>query len=202
VLAATGFAPFIPRGILDLPWLVGLVLTAALLRLTSGTVTPLPKRATARLLLAGAPLLVVPAIYGALHPLWFDQVVSQTVEPPPRTAPAGFTFGVRNAGHAAVDLRSVSVASPGLPLRLVDVLVGGTPPAPPGAPFQDESQRPPFVVEGRATVFVQLRLRPVGCPQTRARVVPARGESVIRYRVGGRAHTARLPLELLAPRCG
>lgn len=35
VLAVTGFAPFLPRGLLDAPWLVALLLTAALLRYAS-----------------------------------------------------------------------------------------------------------------------------------------------------------------------
>jgi hypothetical protein len=201
VLIVTGFAPFIPRGLLDLPWLFSFVLTAALLRLTAGTLTPLPKRATARLLLAGAPLLVVPVVYGAVHPLWFDQVVGQDVHPPPpRSSPAAFTFGVRNTGHADVELQSVAFASPGSDVRVVDVRVDRTPPGPSGTPF-DDAPRPPYVVDGRATAFVQLRLQPVGCPQSSARRVPVRGEGVIRYRLGGRAHTAKLPLELPAPHC-
>jgi hypothetical protein len=199
VVAVTGFAPFVPRGILDLPWPVELVLTAALLRLTSGTVAPLSKRATTRLLLAGAPLLVVPAVYGALHPLWFDQVIVQTTDPPPpRTEPATLSFGVFNAGHAAVDIRSVSLEGPGSPVRIVDVVAAREPPVPP--PF-GQSPRLPIAVEGRGRVFIQLRLLPVGCPRQRAHVVPVEGKSVIRYSLFGRPHTARLAHELLLPRC-
>jgi hypothetical protein len=186
ILLATGFAPFLPHGLLNLPWLVGLIVTAALLRLAPGAgPAPLPKRTTAKLTAVGAALLVIPAAHGILHPLWPSP---SFLEPMPTPSA---TFWLRNAGFAAVELESVSLRTPVPLLQLADVRVDDFP------PVGRSSRGLPFELEARSEAFVQLRLRHPGCGTG----PPLRGQALLRYRVYGLRRTETLPVPVLPRRC-
>ena len=190
VLTITGFAPLIPRGLFDLPWLVALVGTAALLRLEPYVQIPVwPKRATAKALAVGVLFLAIPAIHGVLHPLWSDP--SSIGAPVSRNLP---TVPVENAGFADVELESVALRSPVPIAELVDVRVDEHPPFHPDGPFASPGL--PYRLEGRDHAFLQLRLRHRGCG---AGAVLA--EAVVRYRLRGDVRTQALPVKLTPRPC-
>jgi hypothetical protein len=193
-LALTGFAPFLPRGVFDLPWPVGLLATAALVRLGAHALGPMPKRTTAALLAAGTLFLAVPAAYGLVHPLWFDGLAAS--EPPRRGTTGWFTFRMRNAGLAGATVEKVELRMPTPVVALAAVRIDRRPPLEPRSPF-GEAPRPPFEVRARETAFVQLRLRAKGCGSVPS--LPA--EAVLRYRLHGSTFTGVVPLRLHPPRC-
>lgn len=186
ILLATGLAPAVPRGLLESPWPVALIFTAALLRLApeSGP-APLSKRTTAKLLAIGTGLLLIPAAHGLLHPLWLSP---SFVEPmPPRSA----TFSVRNSAFAKVELEAVSLRTPVPLVELVDVRVDDWPPfanvAPRGLPFE---------IEPRSEAYIELRLRHLGCGTG---ALPAKAR--LRYRVFGLARSQDVPVRITPRRC-
>ncbi len=194
ILAFSGFAPLLPRGLLDLPWLVALLATAALLRLAPAFSPPtIPKRATAVFLAAGALLLAVPALHAVRHPLWLGSSVFS--DPPERQTA---TISLRNAGFADVELEAVSLRMLPpfelLPVELVDVRVDKHPPLAPGGPF--ESPRLPFTLGGRSEAFVQLHLRRMGCGSG-----PLKSEATVRYRVRGDLRVEALPVSITLRAC-
>lgn len=192
VLTITGFAPGLPRGLLDLPWPVAFVATAGLLRLAPAfSPRPLPKRATAALLAAGAPLLVVPAVHGLLHPLWLTGSV-QGFPPAPNTA----TVMLRNSGYSDVRLDAVSLHVPFGLAELSDVRASRHPIFAADGPFPDAGPLP-HVLDGRSQAFLQLRLRRIGCGAG----PPLRAEATLRYRVHGSSHAERVPVSLTNPPC-
>jgi hypothetical protein len=185
ILVATGFAPAVPRGVLESPWPIALIFTAALLRLApeSGP-APLSKRTTAKLLAIGTGLLLIPAAHGLLHPLWPSP---SFVEPmPPRSA----TFSLRNAAFAKVEVEAVSLRTPVPVVELVDVRVDDWPPfakvAPRGLPFE---------IEPRSEAYIELRLRQLGCGTG----APAKAR--LRYRVFGLARSQDVPVRITPRRC-
>lgn len=85
VLAITGFAPFIPRGLLDVPWAIGLLATSALLRLAPDCSPPAtPMRATAVLLAAGTLVLCASRACGAAPALAWVTLQPTDSSGPPR----------------------------------------------------------------------------------------------------------------------
>jgi hypothetical protein len=185
VLAITGFAPLLPRGLLDLPWPIALLVAAALLRLIPGFgPAPLPKRTTAKLIAVGAALLLVPLAHGILHPLWpGSSYFSQT----PKTA----MFSLQNAGLATLELESLSLRMPVPLAELRGVHIGRQPPFPDTA-----MQGLPFELPPRKEAFVRLDLRPLGCGSG-----PLRAEATYRFRVLGRTRVEILPIELVKRPC-
>jgi hypothetical protein len=195
-LAITGFAPFIPRGLLDVPWAIGLLATTALLRLAPDCSPPaMPMRATAVLLAAGTLVLSVPAVRAVRHPLWLG---SEVVFGPPQTGTVAFS--VRNSGFAEAELKSVALQptdSSGPPrgiVELTDERVGKNPSFATSRSF--ESAQLPFSLEGRSNAFVELRLKPLGCG-TR----PLASEVTLNFRVRGHRRVERLPLSIGLPAC-
>jgi hypothetical protein len=200
VLAVTGFAPFLPRGLLDPPWLVALLLTArpaaARLRLRAAVV---PRRVTVAAFAVGVVLLAIPVLHALRHPLWptVDYVRNQ----PAKNA---VTLSLRNMGSADVELEAVSLRTPAWvprPVEVVDVRADDSPPLGPDPPIppiaaQFESPRLPFTAEGGTYVYVQLRLEPRGCGTG---TLPATAD--IAYRVRGAKHvqTFAVPITLRSP---
>ncbi len=186
VLAVTGFAPFLPRGLLDPPWLVALLLTAALLRYASAF-EPLvvPGRVTVAAFAVGV-VLAVPVLHALRQPLWptVDYVRNQR-------AKNAVTLSLRNMGPADVRLEAVSVRTPAsapLAVELVDVRADDSPPLGPDPPIppiaaEFESPHLPFTAQGGTYVYVQLRLAPRGCGSG---TLPATAD--IAYRVRGAEH--------------
>lgn len=183
ILLATGFAPFVPRGLLDLPGPLALVATAALLRLAADFgPAPLPKRTTMKLMVVGTALLAIPALHAITHPLWpGSSFFSQT----PKTT----TFSLKNAGLATLELKSVSLQMPVPLAELRSVRVSEQ-------PFAEQGRALPFELEPRSEAFVHLRLQPTGCGQG-----PLRGQARLEYRVFGRTRVETLPVELVKRRC-
>jgi hypothetical protein len=197
VLAVTGFVPLLPRGLLDMPFLVAFLASALLMRAAVATtpIRPLPRRITVQLIAACALLLAVPAWYGLKHPLWYGSVVGETVSDPPLRSTLGeHTFGLRNAGFADVRVDDVSLALEAPVATLVDVRADRDLPVPPGSPFP-ASPRPPFMVPARGEMFVQLRLRERGCGG------PVRGAAVVRYRLLGVQRVTRIPVRVPVGAC-
>jgi hypothetical protein len=189
-LAITGFAPFIPHGLLDLPWVAALVGTAALLRLEPYVqIHVWPKRATAKALAVGALFLAVPAMHGVLHPLWSDP--SSIGPPVSRNLP---TVPVENTGFVDVELESVALRSPVPIARLVDVRVDDHPPFNPNGPFASPGL--PYTLEARDHAFLQLRLRHQSCGTG-----AVSAEAVVRYRLRGDLRTQALPVEITLRPC-
>jgi hypothetical protein len=190
-LALTGFAPFLPRGFLDLSWPVALAITAALLRLAPAfSPPPLPRRATAALLAVGALSLAIPVAHGLAHPL--RPTLSIRYDPPRRNTA---TFELRNAGFADVTVTAITLHQ-GAPLFvLTAVRVDEQPASLLGV--SGESAALPSLVKGRSQAFVQLRLRPVGCGTG----PPVRASATVRYRVHGSGHAVTVPAELAVPAC-
>jgi hypothetical protein len=181
VLALTGFAPGLPRGLLDLPLPAAFVFTVALLRLGPAFAPPvLSKRATMALLAAGALFLAVPAAHAILHPLWLGSSLS--VDPPDRKSA---TLSVRNAGFSDVRLQGVTLRAPHLRVQLTRVGVDET-------PLLLDAQRLPYRLDGRSEAFVQLRYRTEACGDGSA----LRGEATIRYRVHDAVHAETLPVTI------
>jgi hypothetical protein len=183
ILLVTGFAPALPRGLLDLPLPAAFVLTVVLLRLAPAFAQPVwSKRATAALLAAGALFLAVPAVHALQHPLW--QGSSFSVDPQPRNAA---TFSLRNAGVADAQIQGVSLHASPLPVRLTSVAVGET-------PLLLDARRLPYPLDGRSEAFVQLRYRTEACGSGSALT----GEVTIRFRVLDSVHaeTLRVPIQL------
>jgi hypothetical protein len=181
VLLATGFAP-VPHGLLDPSWLVGLIITAALLRLAPGAgPDPLRKRTTAKFIAVGTALLVIPAGHGLLQPLWPGSVLGY--EGSPDTA----VLSLRNAGFADVALESVSLRMPVPFVELVGVQASDAPPFGGGT-----SRGLPLELGSRSETFLRLRLRQLGCGEG----TPFRGEALVRYRVYGLRRTGALPVEI------
>lgn len=188
LLVLTGFAPALPHGLLELPWLVSLVATAAFLRLAPEYGPPaVPKRVTGAAVAMGALLLAIPALHGFLHPLWLGG--SAFSDPWSRNTA---TISLRNAGLADLELEAVSLWASVPLVELVGVRVDKRPPPPPGAPFH--SPQLPFTLKGRSEAFVQLRLRRMGCGSG-----PLRTEATVRYRVRGDMRVETLPV-LISPR--
>lgn len=191
VLALTGFAPFLPHGLLDAPWLVALLVTVALLRLAPVFEPPgVPRRVTIVALAVGLILLAVPVIHAVSHPLWpGTSIVSDQ-------APNTTTFSLWNAGSADVELEAVSLGPGWLdPLRKgLAVRVDEHPPAPPGAPF--DSPRLPFTLQGGSDAFVQLRLRKRICGTGTLFATATVG-----YRVRGAERVLRVPVPITPRPC-
>jgi hypothetical protein len=196
-LAITGFAPLIPRGLLDVPWAIALLATTALLRLAPDCSPPsIPVRATAVLLMAGTLLLVVPAVHAVRHPLWLG---SEVVFDPPQRGTV--TFSLRNAGFAEIELMSMALqptdSSPlsrGVVVEVTDVRVGKSPSFATSRPF--DSAQLPFSLEGRSNAFVQLRLKPLRCGTG-----PLPSEVTVKFRVRGHRRFDRLPVSIVLPAC-
>jgi hypothetical protein len=186
ILLATGFAP-VPHGLLELPWLVGLILTAALLRLAPGAgPDPLPKRTTAKLIAVATSLLLIPAAHGLLHPLWPG---SSIIGEGPSTA----TFSLRNAGFAKVELEAVSLQTQIPFVELIGVRVDDQPPF----LLRPASFGLPFELASRSEAFVQLQLRHRGCGEGR---LPG-SKAKLRYRVYGVRRTETLPVSIASRSC-
>jgi hypothetical protein len=182
VLALTGFAPGLPRGLLDLPLPAAFVFTVVLLRLGPAFAPPvLSKRATMALLAAGALFLAVPAAHAILHPLWPGSILS--VDPSARNAA---TFSLRNAGFADVLLQGVTLRAPLLPVQLTGVSVDES-------PLLLDLQRLPYRLDRRSEAFVQLRYRTQACGDGSAL---RGGEATIRYRVHDAVHAETLPVTI------
>jgi hypothetical protein len=200
VLAVTGFAPFLPRGLLDPPWLVALLLTAALLRYASAF-EPLivPRRVTVAAFAVGVVLLAIPVLHALRHPLWptVDYVMNQ----PAKNA---VTLSLRNMGSADVRLEAVSLRTPAWvtrPVEVVDVRADDSPPLGPDPPIppiaaQFESPRLPVTAEGETSVYVQLRLEPRRCGTG---TFPATAD--IAYRVRGAKHVQSFAVPITLRRC-
>ena len=193
VLALTGFAPFLPRGLLDAPWLVALLVTAALLRLAHGyEPSSVPRRVTIVAWAVGLALLAVPVIHAVSHPLWPGTSIFSD------QAPNTTTFSLRNAGSADVELEAVSLRAPGSLDSLnkgLAVRVDGHPPAPPGAPALLDSPRLPFTLQGRSDAFVQLRLRTLCGTGT----LPV--SATVAYRVRGAERVLSVPVPITPRPC-
>jgi hypothetical protein len=189
-LTITGFAPFIPRGLLDLSWPAALLGTALLLRLEPYVEIPVwRKRTTVKALAVGAALLVIPAVHSTLHPLWSDPIsIAQPQSKNLATVP------VENAGFADVELRSVVLRTPVPIAELVDVRADGHPPFSPGGPFA--SPRLPYTVGGGDHAFIQLRLRHRGCGTG-----SIAASAVVRYRLRGNLRSQALPVKLTPRPC-
>jgi hypothetical protein len=186
ILVLTGFAPGLPRGLLDLPVPAAFVFTVVLLRLAPAFAPPvLSKRTTAALLAAGALFLAVPAVHAVLHPLWPGSGLS--VDPPGLNTA---TFALRNAGFADVQFLGVTLRAPPLPVRLTGVAVDET-------PLLLDARRLPYQLGGRSEAFVQLRYRTQACGTGSALM----GEATIRYRVLDSVHAETLPLPIQLRPC-
>jgi hypothetical protein len=189
-LTITGFAPFIPRGLLDLPWLAAFLGTALLLRLEPYVDIPVwSKRMTVKALAVGVVFLVIPAVHSVLHPLWSDPLsVSQPDNRNLATVP------LENAGFTDVELESVAL-HPSVPIaKLVDVRVDEHPPFNPHGPFP--SPHLPYTLEGQDHAFLQLRLRHRGCGTG-----PIAASAVVRYRLHGDLRSQALPVEITPRPC-
>jgi hypothetical protein len=196
VLAVTGFAPFLPRGLLDLPWAISLLATAALVRLVPEcSPPPIPARVTALLLLPASLLLLVPVLHAVRHPLWLG---SDVIFDPPKRGKA--TISLRNSGFAQIKLEAVSLRpreSLDLPRRAVkvmDVRVDKSPSF--GLSRLFESGQLPFLLEGRSKAFVQLRFTSLGCGNG-----PLPSDVLVHYRVRGHGRVERFPTPIELPPC-
>ena len=186
ILVLTGFAPGLPRGLLDLPVPAAFVFTVVLLRLAPAFAPPvLSKRATAALLAAGALVLAIPAVHAIQHPLWSDS--SFSLAPQPRNTA---TFPLKNAGFADVQLQAVTLHASPLPVQLTGVSVGET-------PLPLDARRLPYRLDGRSEAYVQLRYRLEACGDGSA----LRGEATIRYRVHDAVHVETLPVPIQLRPC-
>jgi hypothetical protein len=186
VLLVTGFAPFVPRGLLNLPALIALLATAALLRFVSGFgPAPLPKRTTAKLIAAGTAFLAIPAFHATTHPLWRGNTFFEE-------KPEKVILSLRNAGLSTLELKSLSLRLPTVP----------TPPAELRSvrlseePAWEATQRFPFRLEPRSEGFVHLNLRPRGCG-----LGQARASATFTYEVLGRTRTETLPVDIPRRAC-
>jgi hypothetical protein len=199
VLAVTGFAPFVPHGLLQMPLPVAFVLSAWLIRVVVATtpIRPLPKQVTARLIAVSALLLAVPAWYGLTHPLWLGSLVAYESDPPARSALGHHTFSLKNAGFADARVEGVALRADVPVVELVGVRADREPPLPPGSPALalTDAAPPPFTIPGRGESFVQLLLRGRGCGG------PVRATAVVRYSLLGSPRVAAVPLRLPVRAC-
>ena len=186
ILVLTGFAPGLPRGLLDLPVPAAFVFTVVLLRLAPAFAPPvLSKRTTAALLAAGALFLAVPAVHAVLHPLWPGSTVYGD---PPGSA----TFSLRNAGFADVELQRLTLRAgvPNLGVQLTGVTVGED-------PSLLDAGRLPHRLDGRGDAFVRLRYRTRACGAG----TPLNGEAGIRFAVHGAVRVETLPVPIQLRPC-
>jgi hypothetical protein len=191
VLALTGFAPFLPRGLLELPWAISLLATAALVRLVPKCSPPtIPARAAAVLLLPASLLLVLPALHAVRHPLWLG---SEVFFDPRQRGKA--TISLRNAGFAQIELDAVSLrarkslALPRGVVEVVDLRVARSPSF--GSSRLFEPAQLPFRLEGRSNAFVQLRFKPLGCGNGS---LPSNVR--VHYQVRGAGRVASFPMSI------
>jgi hypothetical protein len=193
ILAATGFAPGLPRGLVELPWPIALVVSAALLRFTPAFSPPtLTKRRTTALLAGGALFLIVPAAHGFLHPVWPGSFsVGESIgSPPPRGNTT--TFSVRNEGFQPVELDQILLRStlPFVALELKDVRVDRQPPFERASPF-GQSPGLPYTLEGRSEAFIQLSLKDVPCGSSS---LPSK--AIISYSAHGAGRATAVPVAI------
>jgi hypothetical protein len=185
VLLITGFAPFVPRGILSLPWPIALLATAGLLRLVSSFgPAPLPKRTTAKLIAGGMAFLAIPAFHATTHPLWPGSSFFQQT-------PEKVILSLRNASPATLEVESVSLR-PVLPAgpELRSVRLSRVP------PYWEGTRGLPFTLEPRSEGYVQLNLRSRGCG-----VGQVRASATFTYRVLGRTRSETLPVDIPRRAC-
>jgi hypothetical protein len=178
VLAVTGFVPLLPHGVLDMPGVIAFLASAWLIRAAVATtpIPPLSKRVTTRIVAVCAILLAIPAWYGLTHPLWQGSVVTSDSA---RT----LTFGLRNGGFAEVRVESISLSTSGPAVALAGI---------------KGDRQPPFTIGGREEALVQLRLRHLGGCGSGGELP---GDAVVRYRLLGSVHVARVPVELPVKAC-
>jgi hypothetical protein len=195
VLALTGFAPFLPRGLFDLPWPISLLATVALVRLVPRCSPAIPARATAVLILVASLLLLLPVLHAVRHPLWLG---SDVIFGPPQRGTA--TISLRNSGFAQIELEAVSLqprkslALPRGVVEVMDVWVHSRPSFDPSRLF--ESGQLPFIIEGRSKAFVQLQFKPLGCGNA-----PLPSDVLVHYRVLGHGRMESFPTSIELRRC-
>jgi hypothetical protein len=190
ILVLTGFAPLVPRGLLDLPEPLAFLATAGLLRLAHAAELPVfSKQVTTAALLVGALLLAIPAVHALRHPLWLGGAVFGL-----SPGSSSTTISVENAGFAEMRLESVSLRTLGSVRYPVDVRVEDDWPPSRGGPFASPGL--PSKLEGRSETFMRIELTELVCGTG-----PMDAEAVVSYRVFGNRRVTVLPVTISPKRC-